>query len=203
MEEDRDVSPTEKYISKVVYGNKTLIDLTGDTITKDKLLSGYTAHDKSGKPITGTCSLDVDSTDATVTVSEILNGKTAYARGTKLVGTMPNNEAINATISTLDGSVTIPQGYHDGSGTVGINSSEKVKIIPENIRSGIIILGVEGAMTGEEGVSAQSRSVTPSTNEQIILPEEGYNYLSQVTVAAIPYVESENSAGGITVTIAG
>lgn len=31
--------------------------------------------------------------------------------------------------------------------------------------------------------------------------EEGYNYLSQVTVAAIPYQESENPAGGTTVTI--
>lgn len=38
---------------------------------------------------------------------------------------------------------------------------------------------------------------------QTVLPdtEEGYNYLSQVTVAAIPYQESENPAGGTTVTI--
>ena len=37
-----------KNISKVVYGGKTLIDLTADTVTADKLLSTYTAHDKSG-----------------------------------------------------------------------------------------------------------------------------------------------------------
>ena len=35
-----------KNISKVVYGGKTLIDLTADTVTADKLLSTYTAHDK-------------------------------------------------------------------------------------------------------------------------------------------------------------
>ena len=35
------------------------------------------------------------------------------------------------------------------------------------------------------------------------LPDEGYDYLSQVTVAAIPYVESDNAAGGKTATIAG
>ena len=37
--------------------------------------------------------------------------------------------------------------------------------------------------------------------EQTVLPYEGYDYLSQVTVAAIPVTETENSAGGITVTV--
>lgn len=40
-------------INKVVYGNNTLIDLTSDTVTADKLLEGYTAHDRSGALITG------------------------------------------------------------------------------------------------------------------------------------------------------
>ena len=40
--------------NKVSFGGKTLIDLTEDTVTADKILSGYTAHDKSGKKITGT-----------------------------------------------------------------------------------------------------------------------------------------------------
>ena len=31
-------------INKVVYGGKPLIDLTGDTVTADKLLEGVTAH---------------------------------------------------------------------------------------------------------------------------------------------------------------
>ena len=39
--------------NKVTFAGKTLIDLTGDTVTADKILSGYTAHDKSGKKITG------------------------------------------------------------------------------------------------------------------------------------------------------
>lgn len=41
-------------VNKVVYGNDTLIDLTADTVTADKILQGYTAHDKSGAGITGT-----------------------------------------------------------------------------------------------------------------------------------------------------
>lgn len=111
-------------INKVVYGGKTLIDLTGDTVTEDKLLSGITAHGKDGELVTGVCTFDVDSNDATAAVAEILKGKTAYARGTKLVGTMPNNGAVTGKIITKDGLYTIPQGYHDGSGKVGIDATE-------------------------------------------------------------------------------
>lgn len=78
-------------VNKVVYGGKTLIDLTGDTVTTDKLLKGITAHGKDGEVVTGACTFDVDSNDATAAVAEILKEKTAYARGAKLVGTMPNN----------------------------------------------------------------------------------------------------------------
>lgn len=41
-------------VNKVIYGGSTLIDLSADTVTADKLLAGYTAHDKSGTQITGT-----------------------------------------------------------------------------------------------------------------------------------------------------
>ena len=57
-------------------------------------------------------------------------------------------------------------------------------------------------MSGTEDAKPQAKTVTPSTEAQTILPDEGYNYLSQVTVSAIPYAESDNSAGGVTVTIA-
>ena len=188
-------------INKVVYGGKTLIDLTGDTVTADKVLEGFTTHDKSGASITGTCTFDVNSGDATVSVAEMLTGKTAYARGTKLTGTMPNNGAVTGKISTKDGAYTIPQGYHDGSGKVSIDATEQAKIIAQNIREGVTILGVEGSMSGSEGVKAQAKTVTPSSAQQTILPDDGYTHLSQVIVEKIPYVESENSAGGTTVTI--
>lgn len=188
-------------INKVVYGGKILIDLTGDTVTADKVLEGFTTHDKSGASITGTCTFDVNSGDATVSVAEMLTGKTAYARGTKLTGTMPNNGAVTGKISTKDGAYTIPQGYHDGSGKVSIDATEQAKIIAQNIREGVTILGVEGSMSGSEGVKAQAKTVTPSSAQQTILPDDGYTHLSQVIVEKIPYVESENSAGGTTVTI--
>lgn len=188
-------------INKVIYGGNVLIDLTADTITKDKLAEGVTAHDKSGALITGTCTYDSDTQDATAAVAEILTGKTAYVRGTKITGTMKNNGAVTGTISAKAGTYTVPQGYHDGSGKVSISGTEQAKIIASNIREGVTILGVVGSMSGTEGANPQAKEATPSTEEQVILPDDGYNYLSQVTVAAIPYVESDNSAGGTTVTI--
>lgn len=116
---------------------------------------------------------------------------------------MKNNGAVTGTISVKDEEYTIPQGHHDGSGKVAIADAEKAKLIPDNIREGITLLGVEGAMSGTEDAKPQSKTVTPSTEAQTIFPdsEEGYNYLSQVTVEAIPYQESENPAGSTTVTI--
>lgn len=188
-------------INKVVYGGKTLIDLTGDTVTADKLLEGVTAHGKDGEVVTGACTFDVDSNDATAAVAEILKEKTAYARGAKLVGTMPNNGAVTGSIKTLTDSYVIAQGYHDGSGKVTIDSAEQAKLVAKNIREGITILGVKGTMSSNEGMKAQAKTVTPSNSQQTILPDTTYNCLSQVTVNAIPYAESENSAGGTTVTI--
>jgi hypothetical protein len=187
--------------NKIIYGGNTLIDLTADTVSEDKLLYGFTAHDKSGEEITGTCTFDADTQDATAAVAEILTSKTAYVRGAKLTGTMPNNGSVTGTISTKAGQYTVPQGYHDGSGKVSISSTEQAKIIPENIRSGISILGVTGTMSGTEDVNAEARTVTPAATAQTVTPSTGYNYLSQVTVNAIPYVETENAAGGTTVTI--
>lgn len=188
-------------ISKVVYGGNTLIDLTGDTVKADKLLKGYKAHGADGEIINGTCEYDANTSDATAEESEILAGEVAYVRGTKITGKMKNNGAVTGKISTKTGQYTIPQGYHDGSGKVSIDSTEQAKLIPANIREGVTVLGVAGTMSPSEGEKAQEKSVTPSTEAQTVVPDAGYTCLSSVTVAAIPYVESDNAAGGVTVTI--
>lgn len=59
------------------------------------------------------------------------------------------------------------------------------------------------ATSGSENMKPQAKTVTPSTAKQTILPDTEYNCLSQVEVEAIPYVEADNPAGGVTVTIAG
>lgn len=185
--------------NKIIFGNEVQIDLTSDTATAAQILDGFTAHINTGEQVEGTCTYDADTSDATVQVAEILATKTAYANGAKLTGTMPNNGAVTGTITTKAQQYTVPQGYHDGSGKVSISSTEQAKIIATNIKSGVNILGVTGSYSGE-GATAQAKTATPSKTAQTILPDEGYDYLSQVTVAAIPYVESAN-AHGTTVTI--
>ena len=177
-----------------------LIDLTNDTITAEDLAEGVTAHGANGEVITGTNTNDADTTDANALVSEILTGRTAYVNGTKRTGTMPNRGAVSGIISTVSQSYAVPYGYHDGAGSVKIDTTEQAKIIPENIKVGVTILGVEGNCEGGD-MSAQMKTVTPKTTIQYILPDNGYDYLSQVNVQAIPYVEARNNAGGMTVTI--
>lgn len=190
-----------QYNNKVVLSSgEVLIDLSADTADAAHVLSGSTFHDKSGAPVTGTCSYDSDTSDDTAAVAEILSGKTAHARGALLTGTMTNNGSVSGTISTKAGTYTIPQGYHDGSGKVQISSTEQAKIVAGNIKSGVELLGVTGTYGGES-VNAQARSATPSFTQQVIQPETGYDYLSAVTIAAIPVTYTDNSAGGKTVTI--
>ena len=192
-------------ISKVIFGGQTLIDLTQDTVDKDSLLVGSTAHGPDGEIIQGACAYDVDSSGATATAPEVLSGKTFAKGGQVHTGTMANNAAVSGTISSKDEKYTVAKGYHDGGGKVGIADSEKAKLIPENIRQGVTVLGVQGEMSGTEDAKAETVTVTPSASQvQTILPNasEGYNYLAQVTVEKIPYTETDNSAGGKTATIA-
>lgn len=83
-----------------------------------------------------------------------------------------NRGAVSATVREGD-TYTIPEGYHNGSGTV----------------SGV---GGGGSYT------LQSKSVTPTKSQQSITPDTGYYGLSDVTVAAIP--EAYQNVSSVTAT---
>lgn len=192
-----------QYKNKVIYYGETLIDISDTTATADKVVSGEKFYGADGSPITGTNTFDADTSDATATASEILNTKTAYVNGNKVTGTIPNIGTQTGNIASKDQQVTISHGYHDGSGRVGIDSTEQSKIVAENIKSGVEILGITGTYDGSGSPKATVGTGTPDKTAKTILPSSAgdYDYFTQFTIAAIPYVETDNAAGGITVTI--
>lgn len=109
----------------------------------------------------------------------------ALADCVEAVEGIENRGAVTGSIATKAGAYPVPQGYHNGEGSVSIASAEQQKLIPGNIKMGVTILGVEGAYSGE-GVNLQSKTVTPTKSRQQITADEGYDALSQVTVEAIP-----------------
>lgn len=187
------------YVSKIVVG-ENVIDLTGDSVKESDVLKGKTFHRNDGTPSTGTCEFDSNTTDATAESAEVLNGETFYARGQKQTGSMPNRGKQTGSISDADDVVTILQGYHDGSGGIGIAATELAKLKDHsNIKSGVTILGETGTYSGE-GVTAEKKTVIPSFSVQNVLPTTT-DYLSEVEVAAIPVTKVLNASGGYTVTV--
>lgn len=79
-----------------------------------------------------------------------------------------NQGAESATVQEGD-TYTIPKGYHNGSGTV----------------SGV---------AGGGSYNLQSKSVTPTKQQQSITPDSGYYGLSDVTVGAIPQAYQDVSS---------
>lgn len=114
---------------------------------------------------------------------------------------MANRGSVTGTISDKNETYSIQSGFHDGGGTVGIDTTEKNKIIAGNIKSGVSILGVVGTYEGSGTPTSQAKTITPYTNKaSIVTPDVGYDYLSQVTVEQIAYTETSNTKG-TTVTI--
>jgi hypothetical protein len=193
-----------QYVNKVVFGNTTVMDISDTTADPTKVLASEKFYDRSGAPQTGACTFDADASDADATAAEILLNKTAYVNGNKLTGTMPNRGAVTGTISTVAGTYGIQNGYHDGSGTVGIDSTEQAKIVAGNIKKDVTILGVTGTYEGSATPTSTAKTVTPYTTSKTYLPSgesTPVDYYSQVTVNAISYVETDNAAGGKTCTI--
>lgn len=190
-------------VNKLIVNGVAKFDISKDTVDEEHLLKDYTAHDHNGDLVTGGCTFDADTSDATLTADKLLAGETGYAGGVKITGNIPNKGAVSLTLTERDTGVTIPRGFHDGSGKVGLSPADIAEIIPENIREGIDILGIMGSMSGTEGVKAENREVTPTMTDQVVTPNTtaGYNYLAKVTVKAIPIVESPTAGGGTTITI--
>lgn len=117
---------------------------------------------------------NVDVSGVTATANDVLNGKIIVtSNGSPAEGDIPNIGSQTGNISAKAGTVTISKGYHNGTGKIGISSTEQAKIIPGNIVENISILGVTGAVSpwlkisGTVSVSGSS-SVTATISNSLI-----------------------------------
>lgn len=107
-------------------GNYTLEE--AKTVTPTKSQQSITASDGfyglSGVVVNPIPAEYQDVSDVTAEAKDVLAGKIiVLADGTEVVGTMVDNGAANGTINGLTvTSYTIPEGYHNGNGTVSLTN---------------------------------------------------------------------------------
>jgi len=96
-----------------------------------------------------------DVTAVTAAAAGVLSGaKFVDASGTVVTGSMPNNGSKSFAVSEFDEEVTIPKGYYDGTGVVAVAEEQQEKFLPENIKTGVSLLGVTGSFTADGTAAA-------------------------------------------------
>ena len=91
-------------------------------------------------------------------------------------------QAKTVTPGTADQTVSPDSGY---SGLSSVTVEGDADLVAGNIKNGVSIFGVQGSYEGVTP-SLQSKSVSPSSSQQVVTPDSGYDGLSQVTVAGAP-----------------
>ena len=147
-------------------------DLDVITASAGDVLSGKVIVDKDGEPLAGTLALSGTAAD-----SQVLSGQTYYNTDakTKRTGSMTNRGAVSQSLA-INGTYTIPAGYHNGSGKVtqsiptqgaatitpgtsaktaiaagryasgNITVEGNANLVASNIKKGVTIFGVTGTM---------------------------------------------------------
>lgn len=91
-------------------------------------------------------------------------------------------QAKTVTPGTTDQTVSPDSGYQ---GLSSVTVEGDADLVAGNIKNGVSIFGVQGSYEGVTP-SLQSKSVSPSSSQQVVTPDNGYDGLSQVTVAGAP-----------------
>lgn len=197
------------YNSLKVSGVTSDIDsnIVPENIKKDVSILGVTG---TLEETTGT-----DTSDATAVASDIAINKTAYVNGEKVTGTLPIESNVfakkaynsqdekqynqirffaNNDVKTIVDKNIMVQVYTDYA-----ELAETLELTPNKLVKGNAILEVVGTAIELKG---QTKTVTPTTNLQTIIPDENYNGLTSVEVSAVTSdidenIKAENIKSGV------
>jgi len=166
------------------------IDTSDATATAESILIGETAYVKGVKIIgTHECEEGIDISDATmVSGDQMLSGVTAYGSNGKITGTIPSVDAYTVR-PTESEQIAISSGsYAAGDIKVAAIATEEKELTANGTyepSSGKYFSSVTVNVPSEDFVT-QSKTVSPSTEQQVVTPDAGYNGLAKVTVNAMP-----------------
>ena len=196
---------SEKYIYK--KGAELIMYCSGGRLgdaTAADVAQGKTFTSAAGLKVTGTRvgSGGIDTSDATATASDIVENKTAYVNGEKVTGSLTFSNGINfgsanASWDSQNSRLVLSGNnpfkcaiYENGTSEMYCTSDKLGNATAADVAQGKTFTSAAGLkVTGTATVSTptlQSKTVSPSTSQQIITPDNGYDGLSQITVNAMP-----------------
>lgn len=149
-------------------------------------------------PDGGSSGGDIDLSGVTAGASDVLYGKVIVgANGLEVVGTMPNKGAWNST-ATSNGSVAIPEGYHNGSGKVTVNVSSSTTIPTDgDAATSDVLTGKTFYSGGSKKTGTMTNqgawSTTKTSNGDVPIPAGFHNGSGKVTVN----VSTSTAAGAL------